>query len=250
MRMNTRFLSLLLAAAGCVNAVRSNARPPTGWKIVAPPVDESTVATCMTSTRRPYRVALSRDSSILIISPDSALQRLADTLRVDGGRLIAFDGGEFGGRISWQPDSGAEQRVASVNSRALIQIRDTVWALAGLAHLTSNKGELIRLERVANGWQIGETRNLGAAPQAIVRLPSDTLLVLAVGRLVLIPPSHRPQILHENRMWIYTYPSNLVRDRGGAIYLGMQAGVVRLSPKEESYKEDWLVPNGCDTVHP
>jgi hypothetical protein len=228
--------------------VRSYATPPTDWKIIATPVDELTVTRCMTPTRHPYRVVLSRDSSTLFISPDSAFQRRADTLRVNGGRLIAFDGGEFGGRISWQPDSGVEQPVASVNSRALIQIKDTVWALAGLAHLTTDRGELIRLERVANGWRIGETRDLGAAPQGIIRLPSDTMLVLASRRLILIPPSHQPQVLYENPRWINSFPANIVRDRSGAIYLGTQSGVVRLSPQEGSFKEEWLVPNSCDTT--
>jgi hypothetical protein len=249
-QLKTGFVSLLLVVAGCAAVVRSYAKLPADWKIAAPPVNALNLARCVTSARERYEVALSRDSSILIISPDSALRRRADTLKVDGGRLIGFDGGEFGGRISWQPDSGGEQGVASVNPHALIQLRDTVWALTGLAHLTSNKGQLIRLDRVGTGWRVGETIDLGAAPEAIVRLPGDTLLVLAVGRLISISPSHRVEVLHENRMWIYTYPTNLIRDRAGAVYLGMMSGVARLTPKQGSYKEQWLLPNICDTARP
>jgi hypothetical protein len=94
-------------------------------------------------------------------------------------------------------------------------------------------------------WQVGETVDLGAAPEAVVRLADDTLLVLAVGKLIAISASHQPHVLHENQTWLYTHPRSLVRDRSGAIFLGMMTGVARLIPKHDAYEEYWLMPRTC-----
>lgn len=192
-----------------------------------------------------YQVALSADSSTLIVTRHAAARRRGDTLVVEGGRLIGFDGGEFGGSIQWMADAGTDQMIAPLNLHSFVRMKDTVWALTGLAHLTSNRGQLIRLDRTGEVWRVSETVDLGAAPRAVIRLPDDTLLILAAGKLISVPASHQPLVLHENRTWVYTYPTNLVRDRGGAIYLGMRSGVARLIPKEKVYEEDWLMPTTC-----
>jgi hypothetical protein len=44
------------------------------------------------------------------------------------------------------------------------------------------------------------------------------------------------------------YTTSMVTDPNGAIYIGMDSVVTRLTPGPSGYREDWLVPDDCTTV--
>ncbi|HEY9228024.1 MAG TPA: hypothetical protein VIP11_15315 [Gemmatimonadaceae bacterium] len=205
---------------------------------------ESQAAMCANAARDEWSVSLAPDSTQLVIQP-AHVARFGDTTRVAGGRLTAEDHGEFGGDVWWHPDSGARVHVARTNLHTFIQARDTVWGLTGLAHMSLNTGQLVRFDRVAGRWQMMPVADLGAAPEAVIHLSHDTLLVLAVERVIRISPTHSVELLHANPVWGRTYPTSIARDREGLIYLGMRSGVARLTPRANGYSEDWLVPTNC-----
>ena len=170
---------------------------------------------------------------------------MADTLRVADGQLIGDNRGEFGGDVWWFPTRGAREHVAAANVHAFLRTADTIWGLTGLAHLSLNSGQLVRFDRIAGHWRMTPIIELGAAPEAFVRLSHDWFLVLAVGRVVRVSPTHAIDLVHANRVWLATYPRSIARDRQGVIYLGMRSGIVRLTPSAAGYTEDWLVPAAC-----
>jgi hypothetical protein len=217
---------------------------PAGWVATRPPLPESDGAMCANAAMDVWSVRLSPDSDAVVILPAGA-ERMADTVRVDGGQLIGTNHGEFGGDVLWYPLGGSPVRVAQANLHHFVEIRDTIWGLIGLAHLSLNEGQLVRFDRTASGWQMTPVRDLAAAPEAFVRLPHDSLLVLAMGRVLRLSPDHGVEVLRSNRVWIYTYPQSIARDRRGVIYLGMRSAVARLTPQASGYAEDWLVPAEC-----
>jgi hypothetical protein len=199
---------------------------------------------CANSATEEWGVSMTPDSTALVVRP-AGEPRFGDTTNVAGGRLIAEELGEFGGDVWWYPDVGPRRHVAQANLHAFIQARDTLWGLTGVAHLTLNDGQLVRFDRIGERWRMTPVVDLGAAPVVMTPLPGDSLLVLAVGRLVRISPTHAVDVLHENAVWLSTSPTSIARDRSGVIFLGMRAGVARLTPTTNGYSEDWLVPANC-----
>jgi hypothetical protein len=217
---------------------------PAGWTATQPARPESEAAMCANLATEEWGVSLTRDSTALVVRPVTA-PRFGDTTNVAGGRLIAEDLGEFGGDVWWHPDVGPRKHVARVNLHAFIQARDTVWGLTGLAHMSFNDGQLVRFDRIGGQWRMTTVVDLGAAPVAMTPLAGGSILVLAAGRIVRISPGHAIEVLHQNSVWLSTYPASIARDRSGVIFLGMRAGVARLTPTANGYSEDWLVPANC-----
>src|SRR5688500_18614653 len=168
---------------------RGAAKLPDGWTAVAPPRDTTglyEVAECVSPFASGWAVALSRDSSTLVISRDPSWHD-ADTAFVDGGRLVSADGGEFGGDVVWEPESGERQRVASMNLRTFVPTARGLMGLEGLAHMTYNQGHLVRFERGGTGtWTVTPLLDLGAAPHAYAATTGDTLLVATTAALLLV----------------------------------------------------------------
>lgn len=217
---------------------------PAGWVAIAPPAVESPSAMCANAARDDWAVALAADSNTLITRP-AAGENLADTLRLPNGQFVSETRGEFGGDVRWITATGTSEHVASTNIVAFFHTRDTLWGLTGLAHLSLNTGQLVRFDRVGADWQITPVAELGAAPTAFLRLSRDSLLVLGVGRVIRLSPTHAVEVLHANPVWLDTYPRSVVRNKNGVVYLGMRSGVARLTPSAVGYREDWLVPVAC-----
>ena len=177
---------------------------------------------------------------------------------VDGGQLVGSDMGEFGGSIWWRRPDGHHDTLRvqgrdtsgfhADNLHRFILHRGAVYALVGLAHLTLNEGELLLLSRDGTRWSARQLLSLGGAPRAVTRLGNDTILILTTDSLLSVgldPARPTRRALHGNGTWSYTYPSSMIQDRAGLIYIGMRGAVVRLTPAERGYKEDWLVPAQC-----
>src|SRR5690606_26929786 len=178
---------------------------------------------------------------------------------VGDGLLTGSDYGEFGGSI-WSQGSDETRDTLPVvgrdstayyadNLHSLFRHRGELYALVGLAHLGFSVGELLQLHRAADGrWQAQHVVDLRAAPVATTWVARDSLLVLTTDSLLVLQRSSdewRRRALHGGDTWWLTYPTSLVRDRYGVLYVGMRSAVARLRPMESGYREDWLVPTAC-----
>lgn len=244
--MESRLAFTLLALTACTQqpSRTTPAAVPSGWILVQPPLPGTEGARCANWAQDEWEVALSRDSNALLIQP--AAHRYTDTLQVSGGILTSVNRGEFGGKVFWEPSDGPRQQIAEMNLVAFVPTSTGIFALAGLAHLSTNEGRLLRfVHSTAGSWSVMPVADLGAAPRAFALLPHDTILVVVSGGLIAIHPEGEPRVLHRNAVWSSTYAHAVVRDRSGIIYVGMRSAVARLTPDTGALREGWLVPQGC-----
>ena len=82
-------------------------------------------------------------------------------------------------------------------------------------------------------------------PRAYTALGDDTLLVVTMGTLVLLRPPSSKTVLYRTPLMSFIDPHTVVRDRAGVIYLGTRYAVTRLTPGENGYADDWIVPASC-----
>lgn len=225
----------------------SPAEIPADWQLIAPPSSpNSPEAVCANYfAPKSFVPVLSEDSTELSIAvARSGRESHRDSVKVNGGWLVGYDAGEWGGKIWWRSAHGEEEEIAEDNLFAFIRSQDEVLALTGLAHLHVNEGALFRLVQDEVGtWKREHLMDLPSAPAALTVLPGDTLL-LATGKglVELKAPGHQ-MILHENDMW--GLAETIVSDRAGVVYVGLRSVIARLFPTKNGYREEWLVPTQC-----
>ena len=111
-------------------------------------------------------------------------------LRVSGGWLLGSDHGEWGGELVFRSDAGRVTVVLPGNI-ADIQVvgRDTIVAVGGLAHLTSDSGAVYRVERdEKRSWRAERWRELPGAPETSWPIAGNQLLIVARGGTVVLAP--------------------------------------------------------------
>jgi len=172
--------------------------------------------------------------------------------RVDGGYLVGFNAGEWGGGAWWFSPDGRRRRKLTLRSpgyfaenvHGFASLGSDVLAFEGLTHNGYDGGQVVRLHRGPDGeWQPSVFAELETCPEAVVsESASSWLLATSTGIWRLdsrarVAPVWRPPGGH-----LY-YPNSIVRDADGLTYMGMRNLVVRLTPQTVGrYTAHVLVP--------
>lgn len=241
--------SLVLALASIAEpVVARGTHAPNGWMAVAPPTTEAQWQ-CANYAKDEWRVSLLRGADVGI-SPDnhSGVVRLA----LPDGVLIGQNHGEFGGKVEWKGTNAKLSLVlANKNPVAFTQAGSSVLVASGLAHMSMDQGEIIRLDRRSGGsWHGTRALDLGGAPTAAYRSDASTWIILTntgVKRVDLNKMTVTE--IYRNPGWFNIYPSSIAPS-GGSWLIGARRAVVRLDPTGSGYKEEWLVPAGCRDLRP
>lgn len=168
------------------------------------------------------------------------------TLALPGGFVVGTDLGEEGGWLSWVGASGMPiQQLASENVHGLIQRGKEVLALQGLMHLSINQGTARWLGPTPRGrWKVTGAAKLDSAPQTFVAT-ADAVYVLTFKSLSRIGADRKVNIVQQVQTGPL-FPSSMVVDAQGVLWVGMRHFVLRLQPSGTSFTEEWLTPKGCD----
>lgn len=100
-------------------------------------------------------------------------------INVNGGWLLGSNQGEFGGEIAYTSPEGKTQIIDNRNVEDIYEFSNgTVVAVTGLAHLSFNRGVIVRLDRARDGkWPSTPWLKLPAAPQSSWLIAPNELLV-------------------------------------------------------------------------
>ncbi|UXI65783.1 HEAT repeat domain-containing protein [Tahibacter amnicola] len=110
------------------------------------------------------------------------------SLKVPGGRLVGNSQGEWGGGLYFETDGKEPQTLYERNVDAIVRGPDGVVAIGGLAHLTSDSGFVVAVERTANGYAAAVRLALTSAPERVVPIDASALLISTnIVNLVLRP---------------------------------------------------------------
>ncbi len=184
-------------------------------------------------------------------------------LPVEDGFLISFYAGEFGGSLWWFSEDGTQKKTvldydpqriyptSFVNN--FLVMGDSVYALVGLEHLSLDMGGIIGLQKDFYGnWTVGSFFDLGSAAGSYYRIGYKKYFILTNKKVVEFSPLKGTKTLYEvntlNRNGSHPFKSDatLARDEDGNIYIGGNYKIIRLSPVQGGYKEEWLIPEYCE----
>lgn len=175
---------------------------------------------------------------------------------IDGGYLVGFNHGEFGGAIWWYDAKGTSRRrlgdAHPVGFADLVLPGRTVLAgiVEGLAHLDQDAGSVSVVERRSDGTiALAKLLDLPSAPQAVgVSGPSGTLVATgsAVVRIERNGTVRRIASIDMQAL----YPQSIVETASGSIFLGMRRYVVEVAPAPLSTRVSWYTDAACQGFRP
>jgi hypothetical protein len=172
--------------------------------------------------------------------------------RVEGGYLVGFNAGEFGGGLWWFSPDGRSRRKLTLRSsgdfaenvHGFASFGSDVLALQGLNHMGYDVGRVVRLRRDRDGqWRPSVFVELESCAYAVVpESASSWLLATSTGIWRLDARARVAPVWRPPGGYLY-YPNSIVRDAAGVTYMGMRDFVVRLTPQAgDHYTAHVLLP--------
>jgi hypothetical protein len=123
----------------------------------------------------------------------------------------------------------------------ILPIVDRFLVLAGVSHLSIDRGRVVELTDTADGFHPSRMTELGSAPTAAVLQPDGSFLIATMqGLLRLTPEFHVHRIRDTD--WGMFYPVSIVVDSASTAYLGMRGIVVEINLNSDPPTETWLFP--------
>ncbi len=168
-------------------------------------------------------------------------------LRTASGWLIGFDAGEFGGGLWWFSEDGSEStKLLSNNVHSIYETPDGIFVLAGLAHLSLDSGEIQQFIETTEKVTLRWVANLGGSPEASTLAPDGQIVIASMRSVVRVDHGGKVHTLYKSGEDL-TYPTSVVVDGNGDIFVAMRFFILRLIPDEDAYRSQWLMPKRCRT---
>jgi hypothetical protein len=167
------------------------------------------------------------------------------TAKVADGWIVGLNAGEFGASLWWfAPDGKKWYQISDDQVRGFLQTSQGLLALEGLAHLSGDRGQIIGVNRGANGqWQSDPFVDLGSAPDAAAHDKDGSLIVVTTTRLFRVRLDKQVDILLDKAFWGGLYPNSIIVDGSGTFYIGMRHGVAKITRAGRKHTVTWLLPN-------
>lgn len=164
------------------------------------------------------------------------------------GWLVGFDAGEFGGGLWWFGRDGRHaKKLLSQNVHAIYKTPDGVFVLAGLAHLSLDNGEIEQFVETPDEISLRFIANLGGSPEASTVQPDGQVLVATMHSVVLVDHVGKIHEIYKSGEGL-VYPTSVVVDSQGNIFVAMRFFVLQLLPHNGRYDSQWLMPSKCRSV--
>jgi hypothetical protein len=156
------------------------------------------------------------------------------------GVLLGFDGGEWGGSLSWHTAGGTlQRRLLSSN------VVDIVAAFGGFLVLTyeghGSRPRVVEVRDVAGRFEVGRTAELPGVPSGAAVEREGTVLVATGKGLLRISGDLLVRPVLEANWWMMNPVSLAIGDQG-IVYVGMRGLVVELQMSSQRPTQTWLYP--------
>ena len=161
--------------------------------------------------------------------------------KVVDGYIIGLNQGEFGGGL-WFLSADGKSSYEIMPYRRIHQIfefNDKLYVIEGLAHLGSNNGNLLELEKEGN-WQVSKTYKLPGAPDFILEEKDNILIITSEYLMSFNKNKKLIEVLKAPFYWGSLYPSSaIIIDND--IYIAMRKGILKISEFKYNPSYKWFV---------
>ena len=164
---------------------------------------------------------------------------------VEDGWLVGYGAGEFGGSLWWIGHNGERRYLSEMSVRGIVEVGGRIFVISGLAHAGTRTGRLFEASHGKDGrWSTSVVAELPGFPLAYSSGPDGALLMLTSEGLVRLTAEGVPVTLTSDG-YFALHPRSLVVMPSGSLLIGMNLYLLRLTPEETGYREEWFLPEDC-----
>lgn len=151
------------------------------------------------------------------------------------GKLEVKNRGEFGGEFNFIPSDSLKDtiRILNTNVVSVFSFEGEIYILQGIAHMMDQGGQMSRLLRSGDTFELDSVLSLSSAPEAMA-IYNDRLIIAGHRNLTVIRNFEIETCIPA--FWDSLYPNMVVPVSDDEIYIGFRAGYAKFSLEQQSIK--------------
>ena len=145
-------------------------------------------------------------------------------LQVFNGKIAGYDYGEYGGKISFIPDSGTEYKLINENFKGFYSSGGRVFVLTGLSNMFTDKGHIYEVIHSDDKWRAVPAIDLESCPES--HLTVDGILYVATNKaLIVVETGAVTNTIPIDESYVGLYPNSMVW-ADSKLYIGVNGGMI------------------------
>lgn len=161
-------------------------------------------------------------------------ERHISELKIDGGKLIGINRGEWGGKLSFVPNNKEQNEIEikKGNIKFIFKFEDKIYFIEGLAHLSYSGGSIFELTKDADNFIFEKILEFEDAPEAFTIYKNR--LLIATHKNFYVVENFKKELIFENTFWTSLYPNSIAVVDNENVFMGIRSGLVKLNLTEKT----------------
>lgn len=161
-------------------------------------------------------------------------------LSVPDGYLVGFDKGEWGGALGWFDKKGKGcLKVFDGQVVKIAKVNNQIFAIEGLAHLSTSRGSVLKINRNKGRWEVEKYLDLPFAPEGLGVDSNNNMIIVTSNNLIKVKKDKNVEVLIKDGFWSYgLYPNSLII-KDDVVFIGMRKGILKYNLRTST--QEWLM---------
>ncbi|OOV25784.1 hypothetical protein BXU11_14010 [Flavobacterium sp. LM5] len=157
-------------------------------------------------------------------------------LKIENGILKGFNHGEWGGKLTFQPNDKKEKEIEikTGNVKFIFNYNNKIYFIEGIAHMSINEGFLYELQIEKNKFAYKKIIDFGDCPEAYT-IFENTIYVASYQNFYQIE-NLKIELLYKDEFWGSLYPNSIALKSEEKVFVGIRGGIVELNLKTKTKK--------------
>lgn len=152
-------------------------------------------------------------------------------LKINGGKLIGKNYGEWGGELLFQSDDKKIKplKIKEGNILKIYSVNNKIYFIEGIAHLSISEGGLFELYNNQNNFTYKKLIHFPDAPEAFQMYKGK--IYLASHKNFYVIEGNKESKIFEDEFWGSLYPNSIAVFDNDLVFIGMRSGIAKVNLK-------------------
>lgn len=233
--MGNRIVYIILVIL-CVNLTScAQSEIPKNFKEVEIPKKDSEEIRKLNYSQNEYKVKYENEK----LEVEKFTSDRNTELKIKSGILKGFNHGEWGGKLSFQPNDKKEIEIKSGNIKFIFNYNNKIYFIEGLSHMSINEGFLYELQIEKNKFSYKKIIDFEDCPEAYT-IFENNIYVASYESFYKIK-NLKTDTIYKDDFWGSLYPNSIALKSEEKVFVGIRGGIVELNLKTKTKK--LYVPN-------
>ena len=217
----------------CINLTScAHSEVPENFKEVKIPKENSEEIRKLNYSQNVYKVKYENHK----LKVDKFIGSRNTELKINSGILKGFNHGEWGGKLSFQPNDNRENEIEikTGNIKFIFNYKNKIYFIEGLAHESITEGFLYELQIEGNKFSYKKIIDFGDSPEAYIIF--DNNIYVASYQSFCKIENLKMKIIYKDEFWGSLYPNSIALKNEEKVYVGIRGGIIELNLKTKTKK--------------